>query len=127
VVERDRRFIGFGANYSTNDGGASRLIGAPQLFGRRRAAAPRCRRSGVGENEWSEINYGVTVDFLKPDFLHQRQDLHSNLALVQEYDRETFDKRARPFCSASIAGCTDTLSVSFGGEAEISEITQGSA
>jgi translocation and assembly module TamA len=125
VVERDRRFIGFGANYSTNDGGGVKAYwGHRNLFGHAEQLRLDADASGVGENEWSEINYGVTVDFLKPDVFTQRQDLHSNLALVQEYDRETFDKRAATFLLGLDRRLTDTLSVSFGGEAEISEITR---
>jgi translocation and assembly module TamA len=125
VVERDRRFIGFGANYSTNDGaGGKAYWGHRNLFGEAEQLRIDADASGIGENEWSEINYGVSVDFLKPDVFTQRQDLHSNLALVQEYDRETFDKRAATFVLGLDRRLTDTLSVSFGGEAEFSEITR---
>ena len=125
VVERDRRFIGFGANYSTNDGaGGKAYWGHRNLFGGAEQLRIDADVSGIGENEWSEINYGVSVDFLKPDVFTQRQDLHSNLALVQEYDRETFDKKAATFLLGLDRRLTDTLSISFGGEAEISEITR---
>jgi translocation and assembly module TamA len=125
VVERDRRFIGFGANYSTNDGaGAKAYWGHRNLFGEAEQLRLDADVSGIGENAWSEINYGLTADFLKPDFLAQRQDLHSNLALVQEYDRETFDKKAATLSLGLDRRLSDTLSVSFGGEAEISEITR---
>ena len=125
VVERDRRFIGFGANYSTNDGaGGKAYWGHRNLFGGAEQLRIDADVSGIGENEWSEINYGVSVDFLKPDVFTQRQDLHSNLALVQEYDRETYDKKAATFLLGLDRRLTDTLSVSFGGEAEFSEITR---
>ena len=125
VVERDRRFIGFGANYSTNDGaGGKAYWGHRNLFGGAEQLRIDADVSGIGENEWSEINYGLSLDFLKPDVFTQRQDLHSNLALVQEYDRETFDKKAATFLLGLDRRLTDTLSVSFGGEAEFSEITR---
>jgi translocation and assembly module TamA len=125
LVERDRRFIGFGANYSTNDGaGATAYWGHRNLFGEAEQLRFDADVSGIGENDWSEINYGLSADFIKPDFLTQRQDLHSNLALVQEYDRETFDKKAATFLLGLDRRLTDTLSVSFGGEAEFSEITR---
>jgi translocation and assembly module TamA len=125
LVERDRRFIGFGANYSTNDGGGVKAYwGHRNLFGEAEQLRLDADASGIGENEWSEINYGLSIDFLKPDVFTQRQDLHSNLALVQEYDRETFDKKAATFLLGLDRRLTDTLSVSFGGEAEISEITR---
>lgn len=125
VVERDRRFIGFGANYSTNDGaGAKAYWGHRNLFGQAEQLRLDAHTSGIGENDWSEINYGLSADFLKPDFLAQRQDLHSNLALVQEYDRETFDKKAATLLLGLDRRLTDNLSVSLGGEAEFSEITR---
>jgi len=125
VVERDRRFVGFGANYSTNDGaGGKAYWGHRNLFGGAEQLRIDADVSGIGENEWSEINYGLSLDFLKPDVFTQRQDLHSNLALVQEYDRETFDKKAATFLLGFDRRLTDTLSVSFGGEAEFSEITR---
>jgi len=125
VVERDRRFIGFGANYSTNDGAGGKVYwGHRNLFGEAEQLRFDADVSGIGENAWSEINYGLSADFLKPDFLTQRQDLHSNLALVQEYDRETFDKKAATFLLGLDRRLSDTLSVSFGGEAEFSEITR---
>ncbi|HJR23345.1 MAG TPA: autotransporter assembly complex family protein [Dongiaceae bacterium] len=125
VVERDRRFIGFGANYSTNDGAGAKVYwGHRNLFGQAEQLRLDAHTSGIGENDWSEINYGLTADFLKPDFLTQRQDLNSNLALIQEYDRETFDKKAATFLLGLDRRLTDTLSVSFGGEAEFSEITR---
>ena len=125
LVERDRRFIGFGANYSTNDGaGAKAYWGHRNLFGRAEQLRLDADVSGIGENAWSEINYGLSADFIKPDFLTQRQDLHSNLALVQEYDRETFDKKAATLLVGIDRRLSDTLSVSLGGEAEFSEITR---
>jgi translocation and assembly module TamA len=125
LVERDRRFIGFGANYSTNDGaGAKAYWGHRNLFGEAEQLRFDADVSGIGENDWSEINYGLSADFIKPDFLTQRQDLHSNLALVQEYDRETFDKKAATLLVGVDRRLSDTLSVSLGGEAEFSEITR---
>lgn len=124
VVERDRRFIGFGANYSTNDGaGAKAYWGHRNLFGGGEHLRLDADVSGLGENSWSETNYGLSADFNKPDFLRQQQSLHSNLALVQEYDPDSFDKRAATLSLGLERRLSQTLSVSFGGEAEISRIT----
>jgi translocation and assembly module TamA len=125
VVERDRRFIGFGVNYSTNDGaGAKAYWGHRNLFGGGEHLRFGAEMSGIGENDWSEINYGLSANFNKPDFLTQEQSLHSNLALAQEYDPDTFDKRAATLSLGLERRLSETLSVSFGGEAEISRITQ---
>jgi translocation and assembly module TamA len=125
VVELDRRFIGFGANYSTNDGaGAKAYWGHRNLFGGGEHLRLDADISGIGENDWSEINYGLSADFNKPDFLRQQQNLHSNLALVQEYDPDTFDKKAATLSVGLERRLSQILSVSFGGEAEISRITE---
>jgi translocation and assembly module TamA len=125
VAERDRRFIGFGANYSTNDGaGAKAYWGHRNLFGGAERLRLDATISGIGENDWSEINYGLSADLNKPDFLRQHQSLHGNLALVQEYDDETFDKKAATLLLGLDRQLSDTLTVSFGGEAEISRITR---
>ncbi len=124
VTERDRRFIGFGANYSTNDGaGATAYWGHRNLFGGAERLRLDADISGIGENAWSEINYGLSADFAKPDFLTQEQTLHANLGVVQEYDEDTFDKKAATASLGLERRLSDILSVSFGGEAEISRIT----
>lgn len=124
VVERDRRFIGFGANYSTNDGaGVKAYWGHRNLFGGGEHLRLDADASRIGKNSWSEINYGLSADFNKPDFLRQQQSLHSNFALVQEYDPDTFDRKAATLLLELDRRLSETLSVSFGAEAEISRIT----
>lgn len=124
VIERDRRFVGFGASYSTNDGaGAKAYWGHRNLFGGAERLRLDAEISGLGENDLSEPNYGLSADFAKPDFLSQRQTLRSNIALVQEYDSETFDREAATMSLGLERRLSETLSVSFGGEAEFSSIT----
>jgi translocation and assembly module TamA len=124
VIERDRRFIGFGANYSTNDGAGARAYwGHRNLFGGAERLRLDASISGLGENDLAEPNYGLSADFAKPDFLQEQQTLRSKLALVQEYDPETFDRKAATLFLGLERRLSDTLSVSFGGEAEYSSIT----
>jgi translocation and assembly module TamA len=124
VIERDRRFIGLGANYSTNDGaGAKAYWGHRNLFGGAERLRLDAEISGLGENELTEPNYGVSADFAKPDFLRQQQTLRSTLALRQEYDVETFDRKAATLSVGLERRLSEHLSISFGGQAEISEIT----
>jgi len=124
VIERDRRFIGFGANYSTNDGaGAKAYWGHRNLFGGAERLRLDADISGIGENQLTEPNYGLSADFAKPDFLREQQTLRTNLALVQEYDSETFDRKAATLTAGLERRLSDTLSVSFGGEAQVSRIT----
>jgi translocation and assembly module TamA len=129
VIERARRFIGFGANYSTNDGaGGKAYWGHRNLFGGAERLRLDAEISGVGENRLTEPNYGLSADFAKPDFLRDQQTLHTNLALVQEFDDsdtfDTFDRRAATLQAGLERRLSDTLSVSFGGEAEASRITK---
>lgn len=124
VIERDRRFIGFGANYSTNDGaGVKAYWGHRNLFGGAEQLRLDANASGIGENSWSEINYGLSADFIKPDFLIEQQNLHSNLALLQEYDSDTFDRKAATWTVGLDRRLSDILSVNYGVEAELSRIT----
>jgi len=124
VIERDRRFIGFGANYSTNDGAGAKVYwGHRNLFGGAEQLRLDANVSGIGENSWSEINYGLSADFIKPDFLAEQQNLHSNLALVQEYDSDTFDRKAATWTIGLDRRLSDKLSVNYGVEAELSRIT----
>lgn len=125
VVERDRRFIGFGANYSTNDGGGVTVYwGHRNLFGGAERLRLDADVSGFGENDWSEVNYSLGAAFAKPDFLSVRQTLLATLGLTQEYDSETFDKKAANLSLGLERRLTDTLSVNYGIESEISEITK---
>ena len=124
VIERDRRFIGFGVNYSTNDGAGAKVYwGHRNLFGGAEQLRLDANVSGIGENSWSEINYGLSADFVKPDFLTEQQNLHSNLALVQEYDSDTFDRKAATWTLGLDRRLSDVLSVNYGVEAELSRIT----
>ncbi|HET6620857.1 MAG TPA: autotransporter assembly complex family protein [Dongiaceae bacterium] len=124
LIERDRRFVGFGANYSTNDGaGAKAYWGHRNLFGGAEQLRLDANVSGIGENSWSEINYGLSADFIKPDFLSEQQNLHSNLALVQEYDSDTFDRKAATWMLGLDRRLSDILTVNYGVEAEVSRIT----
>lgn len=125
VVERDRRFIGFGANYSTNDGaGFTAYWGHRNLFGGAERLRLDADISGIGENPWSELNYSLGAAFTKPSFLTPRQTLLATLGLAQEYDSETFDKKAATASLGLERRLTDILSVSYGVEAEISRITE---
>jgi translocation and assembly module TamA len=124
LIERDRRFVGFGANYSTNDGaGAKAYWGHRNLFGGAEQLRLDANVSGIGENSWSEINYSLSADFIKPDFLSEQQNLHSNLALLQEYDSDTFDRKAATLTLGLDRRLSEKLTVNYGVEAELSRIT----
>ncbi|HEX9448148.1 MAG TPA: BamA/TamA family outer membrane protein, partial [Dongiaceae bacterium] len=125
VTERKPRFIGFGANYSTNDGaGVSAFWGHRNLFGNGERLRLQADVSGFGENSWSETNYALTGTFRRPDFLTVNQDLIAALALTQQYDPDTFDKKAATADLGIERRLTKTISVSAGLEIEKSRLTE---
>jgi translocation and assembly module TamA len=125
VTERKPRFIGFGANYSTNDGaGITAFWGHRNLFGNGERLRLQADVSGFGENSWSETNYALTGTFRRPDFLSVGQDLTAALALTQQYDPDTFDKTAATADLGIERRLTKTISVNAGIEIEKSRITQ---
>lgn len=124
VTERDRRFIGFGANYSTNDGaGGSIYWGHRNLFGGGERLRLQADVSGLVENSLSETNYSASATFRKPDFLALDQDLLSSLSLTQQYDNDTFDKKAATATVGIERRLSKTVSVTGGLEIEKSQIT----
>jgi translocation and assembly module TamA len=125
LTERKPRYIGFGANYSTNDGaGGSVFWGHRNLFGNGEQLRLQADVSGFGENSWSETNYALTSTFRRPDFLSVNQDLISSLALVQQYDPDTFDKTAATADIGIERRWSKTISISAGLEIEKSRLTE---
>ncbi|HEY4163314.1 MAG TPA: autotransporter assembly complex family protein [Dongiaceae bacterium] len=124
VAEQDRHFIGFGASYSTNDGaGGTAYWGDRNLFG----GAERLRIEGdvTGIDQDSALggaDYTLTTNFTSPDFLDRRQDFLSNLAITDEHDPDTFDKKAVTFTAGVQRHITDHLTVNAGWEIEASQI-----
>jgi translocation and assembly module TamA len=125
VTERKPRFVGFGANYSTNDGaGVSAFWGHRNLFGNGERLRLQADVSGFGENSWSETNYALTGTFRRPDFLSVGQDLTAGLALTQQYDPDTFDKTAATADLGIERRLSKTVSINAGIEIEQSRLTQ---
>jgi len=125
VTERDRHFIGFGASYATNDGvGGSFFWGHRNLFGGAESLRLQADISGPGGDNSSETDYSLSANFRKPDFLSLNQDLLVGLALTQEYDQETFDKRAATGTVGLERRLSKTVSVTGGLEVERSRITE---
>lgn len=124
VTERKPRFIGFGANYSTNDGaGISAFWGHRNLFGNGERLRLQADISGFGENSLNQTSYNLTGTFRRPDFLTTSQDFVANLALTQQYDPDTFDKTAATADIGIERRLSKTVSVTAGLEVEKSRIT----
>ncbi|HVY99677.1 MAG TPA: autotransporter assembly complex family protein [Dongiaceae bacterium] len=95
VVEKERHFVGLGANYSTNDGaGGTVYWGDRNLFGGGERLKIEGDLSGLAEDGWDGADYSLTANFSAPDFLARRQDFVSSLVVGQEHDPDTFDKTA---------------------------------
>lgn len=127
LTERKPRYVGFGANYSTNDGaGVSAFWGHRNLFGNGEQLRLQADVSGFGENSLSQTNYALTGTFRRPDFLTTNQDFLTNLALTRQFDSDTYDKTAATADVGVERRLSKTVSVNAGLEIEKSQITDHS-
>ncbi|WP_374370903.1 autotransporter assembly complex family protein [Dongia sp.] len=125
VTERKRHFIGFGANYSTNEGaGLKAYWGHRNLFGNAERLRLEADVGGLGENSLIDTNYAVTAAFQKPDFIARQQDLLLNLSATEENDEDTFDKQAVAGSAAIERRLNERMSVTAGMDVEASRITE---
>jgi translocation and assembly module TamA len=124
VTERERHFVGFGASYSTNDGaGATAYWGTRNLFGNGERLRFDAVIDGADPGDLvDKLDYRLTSNFRKPDFLTQRQDLVANLAVADEHDPDTFDKRAATLNFGLERTLSRTVRVNYGWEIEASHI-----
>jgi len=85
VNEKPFRFFGFGGDFSTTDGlGMNAFWGHRNFFGRGEKLKVTGRLARIGQNNLSNINRKLVLDFQKPDFLSRKQNLLFNTALVDE-------------------------------------------
>jgi translocation and assembly module TamA len=124
VTERERHFVGFGASYSTNDGaGATAYWGTRNLFGNGERLRFDAEIDGADPGDLvDKLDYKLTSNFRKPDFLTLRQDLVSNLVIADEHDPDTFDKRAATLTFGLERQLSRTVKASYGWEIEASRI-----
>ncbi len=122
VVERPRRFIGFGADFATSEGFGARVFwGHRNLFGE----AERLRIEGevgrIAENDLADVDFGLNLTFEKPDFLSRDQTLTARI----EVGRENPDAFRRQAIEGEIGierPLTADLRLSVGLRAELSEL-----
>jgi translocation and assembly module TamA len=121
LVERERHFIGFGANYSTNDGaGATAYWGDRNLFGGGERLKLQADVSGIEAqgHGLAGADYTLTTNFRTPDFLTLHQDFVTNLVITDEHDPDTFDKRGLTLDTGVERKIGKTLKVNAGWEVE---------
>ncbi len=94
VEEKKMRFVGFGADYSTNfGGGISAFWGHRNYFGRAERLKLGGRVDRIGENEFSKINKNLNLEFKKPDYKILGQELLGDGKIVSE-SFDAFDRDA---------------------------------
>jgi translocation and assembly module TamA len=124
VTERERRFVGFGASYSTNDGaGANAYWGTRNLFGNGERLRFDATLDGADPGAVTDkLDYRLSSSFRKPDFMTLRQDLVASLIAADEHDPDTFDKRAATLNLGLERTLSKTVRVSAGWEIEAARI-----
>jgi translocation and assembly module TamA len=94
VKEKEFRFFGFGGDFSTTEGiGLNAFWGHRNFFGRGEKLKVTGRLARIGENDFSNIDQKLVLDFQKPDFLSRKQNLLFNLELVDE-NPDAFERQA---------------------------------
>jgi translocation and assembly module TamA len=122
LEERERRFIGFGADYSTTEGtGVNAFWGHRNLFGRGEKLKISARVARIGENEADDLDTSLKLAFRKPYIFMKGQDLLVDMSLIEEHP-EAFDRKAVAGSIGLERRVTKTLAFSGGVSAEFSEI-----
>lgn len=94
VKEKDFRFFGFGGDFSSTEGiGLNAFWGHRNFFGSGEKLKVTGRLARIGENDFSNIDQKLVLDFQKPDFLSRKQNLLFNLELVDE-NPDAFERQA---------------------------------
>lgn len=127
VAERELNFVGFGANYGTEDGfganafwGDRNLLGEAQKF---RADASVAGISRRGETDASEFDYRLLATYQEPDFFSRRQSLNLSAEAVSERP-DAYRRQALVLTGAVERKFTRTLKASLGLTAEQSRIEE---
>ena len=89
VQERDMRYVGFGADYSTEDGfGANAYWGHRNLLGGAEQFRVGAQIAGISRRgtttDVSELDYRLITTYKQPDFLSRRQSLNLSAEAISE-------------------------------------------
>jgi len=132
LTERPPRFVGFGAEYRTDEGFGTRVYwGHRNLFGGAERLRLDFTLGGIGEDlsnaggftEPSTFDLEFEAAFRKPDFLAVDQDLTADLRVTDE-TTDAFDRRGARLATGLERRLTDTLAVDGGVSFELSEIVE---
>jgi len=113
VEERPRRFVGFGFDFSTNEGfGGQVYWGHRNLFGQAETLTIRGEIARVAENAVGDVDRNFSISFNKPDiFATLDQDLFASVAYVDERP-DAFEREAFTGTVGISRVITDTIEVS---------------
>jgi len=127
VVERPRRFVGFGANYATDVGfGANAYWGHRNLFGGAESLRIEGAVGRIGEaaGDVSEIDYRLSTQFRKPDFITTDQDFLADFTILAEHP-DAYDREAILASLGIERQVTDRLTLGAGLSFELSRVARG--
>jgi len=94
VEERQRKFIGFGLDYSsTEQFGVGAYWGHRNLFGRGEKLKISSRVDKILKNDFKDVDTSLELEFSKPDFLTRSQELLINGKLANEHS-DAYDKQS---------------------------------
>lgn len=114
LVERKRRFIGFGADFATSEGfGVNGFWGHRNLFGGAERLRLGFEVARIGENTPEDYDYAGTLSFRKPAFLRPEQDFLSNIE-VREENLDAFDRSGINVTAGLERRVSKTLTVDVG-------------
>ncbi|MEO3432210.1 autotransporter assembly complex family protein [Inquilinus sp. CAU 1745] len=124
VVEKPRRFIGFGAEYATSEGfGANAFWGHRNLFGGAERIRIDAEVGRVGTDEVASLDYRLGLSFKKPDFLRRDQNLVADFAILQE-NPDAYERRGVEGTIGIEREVTERLTLGAGITGELSRVTQ---
>ncbi len=114
VVERKRRFIGFGADFATSEGfGINGFWGHRNLFGGAERLRLGLEVGRIAENSADDYDYAGTLSFRKPAFLRPDQDLLLDLD-AREENLDAFERTGINVTAGVERRLTETLTADAG-------------
>lgn len=127
LAERAMNFVGFGADYGTEDGfGANAYWGDRNFFGNAERFRVDARVAGIarrGETKASDFDYRLGTSFMQPDFLSRRQSLNLSAEALSERP-DAYRRKALVLTAAVERRMSKGLTASLGVTAEQSRVVE---
>lgn len=127
LAEREMNYVGFGADYGTEDGfGANAYWGDRNLFGNAEKLRVDASVAGIsrrGETSASDFDYRLAGTYQQPDFLSRRQSLNLSAEAISERP-DAYRRKALVLTGAVERKLGKGLKASLGVTAEQSRIEE---